>query len=77
MSERTLEAPEVKIMWPNGPSRAWSPVSRSGARTPYATGGFVGAYVCQGCQATGGVYEAKLPSGKAGWFCSECINPRS
>jgi hypothetical protein len=71
---------QVRIMWPGGPSRRWSPVSGcSEARMPYGEKGeFCGQYVCQGCgEATSGVYMVpQAPKqdrqGPAPWLCAEC-----
>ena len=44
---------EVRVMWPDGPSRRWSSVRCSEARDPYGEkDGYVGNYVCQSLYPT-------------------------
>jgi DNA-directed RNA polymerase subunit RPC12/RpoP len=39
----------VKEMWPNGPLREFSETHPKGRWLAYATGGFVGQYICSKC----------------------------
>ena len=63
---------EIRVMWPSGPSRRFSQVSNSQAKTPLETGGYAGSYVCQECgDNCVGVYETPF-----GWVCGGCKDAR-
>ena len=68
---------EIRQMWANGPTRRWNAKSRSSLTPlPYETGGFVGMYVCQGCnQQTPGVYRQTHGENAGKWLCGPCANP--
>lgn len=68
---------EVRVMWPDGPSRRWSSVRCSEARDPYGEkDGYVGNYVCQACTLP----VMALYCVKAGrevparWICAGCLD---
>jgi hypothetical protein len=62
---RLGEQTSVIPMWPGGPSRHWLMTKYAGW-FPYATGGYVGSYVCTSChKSVAGVYS---PS----WICGTC-----
>jgi len=66
---------EAREMWPGGPSRRWSKTRSPEATMPYGeNGGYVGSYVCQGCEeSTGGVYRVICRSQVARkWLCAAC-----
>src|SRR5215469_16960575 len=72
----TFVAAEVRVMWPGGPSRMYSPVKCSAAPIGYADGGFVGSYVCQKCgQPEAGVYRVKAGAQTGMWICGRCLSP--
>jgi HNH endonuclease len=55
----------IKQMWNQGPLRRWSSTPVAGW-IPYATGGYVGSYVCACCKRNvSGVYEPT-------WNCAAC-----
>lgn len=57
------EAPEIRQMWPDGPSRMWSR-----KRGP-------ASYVCQGCyQLVVGVYRKTAADSAVRWLCAGCAN---
>lgn len=57
----------INRMWEGGPLRLWSSEPKS-AWVPYATGGYVGPYVCTECsKEVSGVYEPR-------YVCSACRN---
>lgn len=60
------ESVTVREMWPGGPLRQFSltPVPNW---IPYATGGYVGPYVCRRCRLASpkGLYDPE-------WLCSAC-----
>jgi hypothetical protein len=63
---------ETRRMWEDGPSRLWS---RTRGKIPYATGGFVGSYLCQGCnQQADGVYRSEGSRGRRKWLCAGCAD---
>jgi hypothetical protein len=67
---------EVRVMWPNGPSRRWAQAKIPGASMPLDSGGYAGNYVCQGCgRSCDGVYAPNSSSKHAGkWICGGCRN---
>lgn len=59
---------EIRRMWPGGPLRKWSVNREAGVRIPYASGGFVGGYVCDVNQHdVNGVYRMSDGS----WLCAD------
>ena len=64
---------EIRQMWPNGPSRIWSQTKGSMADLRYEPDGFVGSYVCQGCnQPVAGVYRSGTSKTGENWLCGGC-----
>ena len=65
---------EVKVMWPDGPSRMWSAVRCGGAAMPQENGGFAGSYVCQACEVpVAGVYRVFCTVRlRERWLCAAC-----
>jgi hypothetical protein len=62
----------VRRMWPGGPLRQWSDKRqpRAGNWIAHAAGGYVGAYLCGGCQAPcNGVYFVQRVKK---WLCGAC-----
>jgi hypothetical protein len=66
--------PEHRVMWPNGPSRRFSEVRTTLTLLSYDLGGFVGNYVCQGCEVPCiGVYRLNVRDSYArNWICDHC-----
>lgn len=65
-------------MWDNGPLRVWSEFPRNGSQMQHGKGGFVGAYICDGCgQPVAGLYRDTASLGR--WVCGgeaeECNRP--
>jgi hypothetical protein len=66
---------EIRQMWAGGPSRIWSSTCGNMAPMGYATGGFVGSYICQGCnQQADGVYRSEDSTGGKKWLCGSCAD---
>ena len=69
---------EIREMWAGGPTRVWAAERGNRAKMPYGDGGFVGTYICQGCQASvvGVYYVFSRRLRKKIWVCAECKQPR-
>lgn len=66
----TKQTQGVIRMWSGGPFRHWSAIKSSLAPMGYATGGFVGSYVCGQCKRScEGVY---LVREEQEWLCGVC-----
>ena len=76
---------EVRVMWPGGPSRKWSPVKCTEAHDFYedprdaTLRGYTGSYVCQGCGVpTVGVQRlGEEYKGLPVWVCGPCRDAES
>jgi hypothetical protein len=68
---------EVRVMWPDGPSRRYSETRIPEASLPYGENGcYVGNYICQHCTLPcQGVYGVKVGAQMAKkWLCSACLD---
>lgn len=66
----SMQTQVVIRMWSGGPFRHWSATKSSLAPMGYATGGFVGSYVCGLCKRScEGVY---LVREEHSWLCGGC-----
>ena len=64
---------QIRRMWEGGPLRNWTERATSVTRLKYsgAIGGYVGAYLCEGCgQVSDGVYQSRGAEQK--WLCGAC-----
>ena len=61
---------EIRRMWEGGPLREWSAERAKTGMISYATGGYVGCYVCDKCQQpAAGLYRDKNSNH---WHCKAC-----
>ena len=60
---------EAKRMWPGGPLRRFSPDKRFASSIALESGGYAGAYICDGC---GKAHEGIYGPSPSGCFCSGC-----